>query len=97
MFYFWPCWVFIASFGLSLAVVRGLSLCWLLSLRSTGSRVHGLCCPPARGTFQDQGSNPRTLYQQVDSHPLDHQGSPCGGHLFTKLLMLLTLEHKLES
>ena len=43
---FWPCWVFVALYRLSLAVAnggysllqgRGFSLWWLLLLRSTGS------------------------------------------------------------
>ena len=49
-FYLWLCWVFIAACGHSLVVrgdysslwYTGFSLSWLLSLQSTGSRVHGL-------------------------------------------------------
>ena len=36
----------------------------------------GLCCPTACGIFQDRGSNPCPLHWQVDSSPLDHEGSP---------------------
>ena len=36
----------------------------------------GLSCPTASGVFPDQGSNPCPLHWQVDSKPLDHQGSP---------------------
>ena len=40
LFYFRPCWVFVAGCGLSLvAASRGFSLLWLLLLKSTGSRV----------------------------------------------------------
>ena len=47
-------------------------------LWSTGSVVapHGLCCSAACGIFLDQGSNPCNLHWQVDSSPLDQQGSP---------------------
>ena len=38
--------------------------------------MHGLSCPEACGIFPDQGSNPRLLHWQVDSKPLDNQGSP---------------------
>ena len=67
----------------------GISLQWLLLLRSTGSRAHGLqqcgtrawlCqgCPTssACGIFPDQGWNPCLLHGQADSLPLSHQGSP---------------------
>ena len=48
-------------------------------LQGTWSSVvaaHGLSCPAACGIFRDQESNSRSLHQQVDSYPLDHQGSP---------------------
>ena len=35
-----------------------------------------LSCPTACGIFLDQGWNLCPLHQQVDSLPLDHQGSP---------------------
>ena len=38
--------------------------------------VHGLSCPMVSGIFLDQGSNPCPLHWQVNSLPLDHQGSP---------------------
>ena len=46
----------------------GLSLQWLLLMRSTGSVVvaHGLSCPVACAIFPDQGSNPCLLHCQVD-------------------------------
>ena len=37
----------------------------------------GLVAPRHAGSeFLDQGSNPRPLHWQVDSLPVDHQGSP---------------------
>ena len=90
--YFWPCWVFVSVRGLSLVVASGghsssrcvgLSLSRPLLLRSTGSRrtgsvivAHGPSCSAACGILPDQGSNPRPLHWQADSHPLRHQGSP---------------------
>ena len=38
--------------------------------------AHRLSCSAAGGIFLDQGSNPCLLHWQVDSQPLDHQGSP---------------------
>ena len=38
--------------------------------------VCGLSCPLACGIFPDQGQNLCPLHWQVDSEPLDHQGSP---------------------
>jgi len=38
--------------------------------------AHGLSCSRSRGIFPDQGSNPCPLHWQVDSVPLNHQGSP---------------------
>ena len=56
----------------------GFSLQWLLLLWSTGSVVvaHGLSCPAECGTFLGQGKNLSPLCWQMDSQPLDHQGSP---------------------
>ena len=47
-------------------------------LSSTGSIVvaHRLSCSMECGIFLDQGSNLCLLHWQVDSLPLDHQGSP---------------------
>ena len=47
-------------------------------LRSTGSVVtgNGLSCSLVCGIFLDQDSNLCFLYQQADSLPLSHQGSP---------------------
>ena len=53
----------------------GFSLCWLLLLQGTGSKLS----PRARGIFRDQGSNPRPLHWQVYSSPLCQQGSPKQG------------------
>ena len=57
---------------------------WLSGFSSCGSRAleHGsavvvsrLSCSMACGVFPDQGLNPHTMYWQVDSLPLDNQGS----------------------
>ena len=67
----------------SLAVERRLqgeqaSVVVVPRFRSTGQVVvvHGLSCPTVCGVFPDLGSNPCILYYQVDSLPLDHEGSP---------------------
>ena len=44
-----------------------------LGLSSCG---HGPSCPAACGILPDQGRNACPLHWQVDSLPLDHQGSP---------------------
>ena len=38
--------------------------------------VHGLSCPEACGSFLDQGLNLGLLLWNMNSYPLDHQGSP---------------------
>ena len=38
--------------------------------------VHGLSCSWHCGIFPDQGPNPCLFHWQVDSYPLNHQGSP---------------------
>ena len=38
--------------------------------------VHRLICPVSCGIFTDQGLDPCALRWQMDSYPLDHQGSP---------------------
>ena len=38
--------------------------------------AHRFSCPAACVIFLDQGSNPCSLHWQMDSYPLDHQGSP---------------------
>ena len=62
----------------------GFSLQWLLLLQIIGAGHSGsivvvlrLSCPTACGIvpFPDQGLNLCPLYWQVDSLPLDHQGS----------------------
>ena len=37
--------------------------------------VHRLNCPSVRGIFPDLGSNMCSVHWQIDSPPLDHQGS----------------------
>lgn len=53
--------------------------CVKLGLQSAGSVAagHRLGCPRACGIFPHQGENPGPLHGQVDSSPLDCQGSPC--------------------
>ena len=55
-----------------------LLLPWSMGSRHTNSVVvvEGLSCSAACGIFPDQGSNPCSLHQQVDSLSLDHQRSP---------------------
>ena len=97
LFYFRLCWVFIATPGLSLfAVSIGCSLIegvdfslwwflwWSLGSRSLDSVVvaHRLTCSVECGIFPDQGSNLCPLHWQVDSYPVDHEGSPTVGFLY---------------
>ena len=51
---------------------------WALGLENEGSVImaHGLGGPEACGIFPHQRLNPCPLHWQVDSYPLDHQGSP---------------------
>ena len=51
---------------------------WVFIAAPELSRVvaHRLSHTLAWGIFPDQGLNLRSLYWQVDSQPLDHQGSP---------------------
>ena len=68
--------LFLAVLGLLievtfLVVEPGLQGTW-----SSVVAAHGLSCPAACGIFRDQESNSRSLHRQVDSYPLDHQGSP---------------------
>ena len=62
------------SGGFSSLGCSGFSMWWLLfvaehQLYSAGSGVvaHRVSCPAARGTFLDQGLNPRPLRWQADS------------------------------
>ena len=79
--YLWPCWAFVAVWAFSSCSVwashcSSFSCCWLTGTQASAVVVHKLSCPGACGIFPDQGSNPRPLHWQADSHPLDHQGSP---------------------
>ena len=66
----------------SLAVERSLQGMWASVAAvpghwSSGSVVvHGLSCHMACGIFPDQGLSLCLLHLQVDSLPLNHQGSP---------------------
>ena len=59
--------------------------------------AHCLSCSMACGTFPHQGSNPCLQHWQVDSLPLNHQGSP---NIFLFILTkpihlcLLTMRHQ---
>ena len=101
------CWVFVSVRGLSLVAASGghsssrcagLSLSRPLLLQSTGSGragsaavAHGPSCSAACGIFPDQGSNPCPLHWQVDSQPLNHQGSPLALFLCPFLISLYYL------
>ena len=71
---FWPRWVFLAAYGLSLVAETGgyspVAVRGLLIVV-----VPRLSYPSARAIFPDQGLSPRPLHRQADSYPLDHQGS----------------------
>ena len=92
LIYLWLHWVFVALCWISLLgqvgatlylQCTGFSLQWLLlslsmRVRQLQELQHtGLVAPRHVGSeFLDQGSNPCPLHWQVDSLPLDHQGSP---------------------
>ena len=65
-FIFWLCWAFVAAWAF-------LSL-WQAQLQCAGFSVE-LSCSTARGILLDKGSNLCLLHWQVDSLPLNHQGS----------------------
>lgn len=67
---------------------HGFSLWWLLWVGHRLLERMGSVAPQHED-LPGPGIKPCTPYWQVDSHPLDHRGSPCGGHLFTKLVMHL--------
>ena len=72
--------MFVVVPGLSLILECGLSskqtsVVETVRLQSVGSVVV-VHRPAASRVFPDQGSNPCPLHWQVDSQPLDHQGSP---------------------
>ena len=60
------------------ALGAGFSNCSSQALEHTSSVVvvHGLSCSSASGIITDQGLNPSPLHWQVDSYPLQYQGSP---------------------
>ena len=86
--YLLPRWIVVAARVFSLVVATGVSLPWLLSLPSAGSRcagsrcvglvvaAHRLGCLIPREIFPNQGSHRCPLHWQADSYPLCHQGSP---------------------
>ena len=74
-------WVFVMALGLSLAAAPedfSSSAAKALELTSSLVVVQGLVAPwqHRRSKFPNQGSNLRSLNWEVDSQPLDHQGSP---------------------
>ena len=88
-FYFWLHGVFVATHGLSLAVVSGGDSLVAVSglvieavslvaghekwAQASAVVAHELSCPLICGSFPDQGLNQCPLQWQVDSSPLDHQ------------------------
>ena len=56
--------------------------------------VHRLLCPVACGIFTDQGLDPCALHWQMESYPLDYQGSPRNDLV---LLKIAYLEDKLNT
>ena len=48
---------------------------WAQQLGHVGSRVYDLGCPKACGIFLDPRIEPDLLKWQVESYPLNHQGS----------------------
>ena len=63
--------------GMQASHCGGFSCCraWALGAWTSVVVAHGLSCSAVCGIFPDQGSNPCSLYWQVDSQPLRHQGS----------------------
>ena len=82
---FWLCWVF-ASVRAFLQLRRAgatfrcdawASHCGGFSRGEARALEHtGFSCSAPCGIFPDQGLNPCPVHQQVNSYPLDHQGSP---------------------
>ena len=62
--------------GLLFAVASFVVEHGLQGERASAVVVHRLRCPKTCGIFPDRGLNPCPQDQQVDSLPLDHQGSP---------------------
>ena len=62
-----------------------------------GKNVGMGCHLLLQGIFPDQGSNPRLLHWQGDSHPLCHQGSPQQDFLRRRQLILKFTENGKES
>ena len=84
LFYVWLHWIFVAAHGLSLVWLAGATLCCStqashfcgFSFCRPQALEHRLRCSTACGIFPGQGPNLCPLHWQVDSYPLDHQGSP---------------------
>ena len=83
--HFWLCWVF-ASVRAFLQLRRAgatfrcdawASHCGGFSRGEARALEHtGFSCSAPCGIFPDQGLNPCPLHRQMNSYPLDHQGSP---------------------
>ena len=65
IFYFWPCWVFVTVWGLSLVATHGLLFLWLTGL---------VALPHVGSQILNHRWNPRPLYWKGDSPLLGHQG-----------------------
>ena len=80
--YLWLCWVFavhglFSSWG-KRATLHSSSAEHSSRYKGSGVMALGLSCSKVYGIFLDQGSNLCSLHWQVDSQPLDLQGSPVG-------------------
>ena len=62
----------------------------------SGAVPHGLRGSEASGILPDQGWNPCPLHWQLDSYPLDPQGSPRTS-LFDKVVMVTTVRWPSEA
>ena len=73
-------WGLLSSCGRRASRCTGFSCCraQVLGIQASAVVAHGLSGSGACGIFLDQGSNSCPLHWQVDSYPLNHQGSPIG-------------------
>ena len=68
-------WTLVAGHELQRMQASVVEAYWLQS-RDSGVMAYGLSCSTACEIFLDQASNLCPLHCQVDSYPLDYQGSP---------------------
>ena len=103
LFIFWLCWSLLLHGVFSSCSEWDLLSSWDVWASHGDFSYCGLSCSMVCGFFLDQGSNLWILHWQVDSLPLDHQGSPCQLFLIYKVsreskgqIHLLALGMKLE-